>query len=320
MKIFDFYTLKEATDNMSPSKMMEWVDFALKYKDDFCMPAKSRINQADGDYYAIMPCMYEKHNVAMAKMIGRHALKPGENRPTMMSDLLLYEADTGMLKALMDAELITTLRTGASAAHSALLFANEDFVEVGVIGLGNIMTVCMDVFLDATKDRRIVLKLHKYHDHEIRMYDRYKHYDNVEFKFCDTYEDIMRDSDIIFSALTRTTTNFCNDDVYKEGVTIIPIMTMGFQNCDLFFDQVFTDEIEQITGFKYFNEFKEVTNITDVLNNRHPGRRTSKERILVYNYGLAIHDLYFASELYNRLSDSTADFEYRYCTDKFFMK
>ena len=34
------------------------------------------------------------------------------------------------------------------------------------------------------------------------------------------------------------------DEYFKEGCTVIPICTMGFQNCDLFFDRVFTDEIE----------------------------------------------------------------------------
>lgn len=42
----------------------------------------------------------------------------------MMGDMLIYGADTGILKAVMDAEYITTLRTGAVAAHSALLFGD----------------------------------------------------------------------------------------------------------------------------------------------------------------------------------------------------
>lgn len=43
----------------------------------------------------------------------------------------------------MDGEYITTLRTGISAAHSARLFTRPDFETVGLIGLGNIMTVCI---------------------------------------------------------------------------------------------------------------------------------------------------------------------------------
>ena len=56
---------------------------------------------------------------------------------------------------------------------------------------------------------------------------------------------------------------------------MIPICTMGFQNCDLFFDRVFTDEMEQIRGFKYFDHFAPVTtNVTDVLNGAAPAART----------------------------------------------
>lgn len=40
----------------------------------------------------------------MVKMIGRHSIKRAEKRSAMMGDILLYEADTGILKALMDAE------------------------------------------------------------------------------------------------------------------------------------------------------------------------------------------------------------------------
>lgn len=49
-----------------------------------------------------MPCIYERGNIAMVKMIGRHSIKRGEDRSSMMGDILLYESDTGILRALMD--------------------------------------------------------------------------------------------------------------------------------------------------------------------------------------------------------------------------
>lgn len=124
MKILDFETIRDAAQSMNPSIWYDWVDDALRHKSDFLMPPKSRMSQAYGDYYNIMPAMYEKDNLAMLKMIGRHNIKRGECRSTMMGDILLYEADTGILKALMDAEYITTLRTGVVAAHSAMLFVH----------------------------------------------------------------------------------------------------------------------------------------------------------------------------------------------------
>ena len=319
IKIFDFETCKKIGTQLPANKYYEWIDFALKNKDKFDMPAKTRINQADGDYYACMPCMYEDENLVCNKMIGRHALKLGEKRTVMMSDLLLYEADTGILKAVMDVEYITTLRTGAAAAHSAIMYAKKDFKTVGLFGLGNIMFACIEVLMSQITDRELTFKLYKYHNHEERFMERFSKYENIKFELCDTYEETVRDSDLIISAITRATEDFASDESYKEGCTIIPIMTLGFQNCDLFFDKVFTDEIEQIRGFKYFNEFKSIANNTDVLLGKKEGRTNDKERILVYNYGLAIHDLYFAYQFYENSLDEEKEIEYEYCKEKFFM-
>ena len=319
IKIFDFETCKEIGGKLPANKFYEWIDFALKNKSSFVMPAKTRISQENGDYYHSMPCMYEKENIACNKVIGRHTLKPDEKRSVMMSDLLLYEADTGILKAVMDVEYITTLRTGASAAHSVLMYAKKDFKTIGLFGLGNIMFACVEVLLSQIEDREVVFKLYKYHNHEERFMKRFSKYDNVSFELCDTYEETVKDSDVIISAVTRATEDFASDDCYKKGCTVIPIMTLGFQNCDLFFDKVFTDEIEQIKGFKYFDKFKSIANNTDVLLGKAEGRTNDEERILVYNYGLAVHDLYFALQFYNNSLNLEKEIEYEYCKEKFFM-
>ena len=111
------------------------------------------------------------------------------------------------------------------------------------------------------------------HGHENRIMDLFRQDPDVHFVLCDTYEEVIGGSDLVISAITKVTENFVTDEYFKEGCTVIPICTMGFQNCDLFFDRVFTDEIEQIRGFKYFDHFAPVTtNVTDVLNGAAPGR------------------------------------------------
>lgn len=322
MKVIDFEKIKAIAENMNPTRWYNWVDYALRNKEQFKMPPKPKMNQENGNYYNVMPAMYEKENIASVKMIGRHSIKEGEEeRSVMMSDMMLYEADTGILKALMDAEYITTLRTGVVAAHSALLFAKKDFSVIGLIGLGNIMTICFKTFISKLRsdgdNRQLTVKLYKHNNQELRFMEKFKDYDNIMFELCDEYQQIMINSDIIISAVTRATENFANDECYKEGVTIVPICTMGFQNCDLFFDKVFTDEIEQIRGFKYFNSFHSIANVTDVLNGRVLGRENNMERILVYDYGIGIHDLYFGKKFYEIAEEN--DIEYNYCKKKYFV-
>ena len=54
-----------------------------------------------------------------------------------------------------------------------------------------------------------------------------------------------------------------------------------------------------------------------MLNGDREGRTNDQERILVYNYGIAIHDLYFAIKLMNLVEEK--DVEYNYCKEKYFM-
>lgn len=317
MKIIDFNAVKQSVQKMDLADCCDWVDQALRHKDEFVCPPKLRISQDNGDYFNIMPAMYVPNNIAMVKMIGRHDNNEGQPRSIMMGDMMLYQANTGILKAVMDAEYITTLRTGAVAAHSALLFGKENFSSIGLLGLGNIMTVCFEILLAKLNDRKLIVKLYRHHGQEKRFAERFSNAKNVEFVYCDTYEEVFTDTDVIISAVTQATQNFAGDECFKEGVTIIPICTMGFQNCDLFFDKVFTDEIEQIRGFKYFDKFKSLTNISDVLKNDRRGRNNNRERILVYNYGIAIHDLYFGMKIL-KLAESR-EIEYNFCKEKYFI-
>lgn len=321
LKVIDFETSRRVLrDRVEPSMYLRWIEESLRFKSDFVMPVKTRLSQSDGDYFACMPCLDTVRNWAMVKMIGRHP-DPEGSRPSMGGDLMLYEANTGVLRAVMDAEYLTTMRTGAQAAFSVLSFARSGYEVLGLIGLGNIMTACCDVLFGQLKEknRTYVVRLLKHHGQERRFVERFEKYEFLSFVFCDTFSEVIDGADVVVSALTSATENFADDSCFKEGVTVVPICTMGFQNCDLFFDRVLTDEIEQIRGFKYFDRFKRVENISSfvVEGAASDAREGDDERILVYNYGLASQDLFFAERIYDLVDG--CEVPYRSCEHKFFM-
>lgn len=320
LKILDFDTVKSLYSQTDPLELLGWTKEAYKNKDDYQMPPKPRLSQDDGDYFNVMPCLNEQENTAIVKMIGRHSIKRGEERSVMMGDMMIYEADTGILQALMDAEFITTLRTGAAGAMSALQYERKGTKTVGLMGLGNIMAVFADIYFAAHKNDHLKVKLLKHKGQEERLMKRLKKYDNLEFELVDSYEDLVRDTDTIVSAMTAYDGLFAPDEAFKKGVTVVPIMTRGFQNCDLFFDKFYTDDERQISGFKYFDQFKDkLQTTTDVMNHRAEGRVSNEERIMVYNYGIAVLDLLFASKIFAAAKKSGQDVDYRYCTKKYFM-
>ena len=97
---------------------------------------------------------------------------------------------------------------------------------------------------------------------------------------------------------------FCPDDsLFQEGVLVVPVHTRGFQNCDLFFDKVYGDDTGHVCDFKYFKQFRQFDEFSRVLLGDNPGRENDRERILSYNIGLGLHDVLFASKLYDMMDD-----------------
>lgn len=50
------------------------MDEALREKTGYTLPPQIHISQQDGDYYNVMPCIYERGNLAMVKRRSSAAL------------------------------------------------------------------------------------------------------------------------------------------------------------------------------------------------------------------------------------------------------
>src|SRR5690606_28027568 len=119
---------------------------------------------------------------------------PGRT-PALDSQIILYDYKTGGLKALLDGNYITTMRTGAVAAHSIKLFSKKNFSKVGVIGLGNTARATLKVLLALYPYKEIQLKLFKYKDQHL-LFEKYikdlPNSSKIEFVFCDSYEETVK--------------------------------------------------------------------------------------------------------------------------------
>ena len=71
--------------------------------------------------------------------------------------------------------------------------------------------------------------------------------------------------------------------------------------------------------WKYFSQYKHYAELQDVIEGKDPGRENDKERVLSYNYGLALHDVFFASKIYEMLKDRSPEVEIIKETDKFWI-
>lgn len=219
--------------------------------------------------------------------------------PSLGSDMMLYNAKKGELLALVDCDWITTMRTGAVAAVSAKALRKDGADTYGIVGLGNTGRATMLCILEAEPEKHFKVKLLRYKDQAELFIDRFKDYKNVEFEILDDINEMARTVDVFISCITSANGLLVEDEkTFQPGVTVIPVHMRGLQNCDTTFDRVFGDDTDHVKGFKYFPQYMDYNEIGEVLAGRDPGRKSQEQRIIDYNYGLALHDVVYASKIY----------------------
>lgn len=300
-----------------PAVCVEWVRESFSLKRQAQLPPKISVHPQGTDFFNTMPCQlpapWDRFGVKVVSRIEGAT-------PLLDSLLLLFDSRTGEALALMDADWITTMRTGAVAALAQKTFRRSGELSYAFLGLGNTARATLLCMLESEPDRHFSVRLLRYKGQESSFIERFSPYANVSFECEDSVPELICKSDVIFSCVTRAEGLLCEDDrLFREGCLLIPVHTRGFQNCDLVFDKVFGDDTGHIRGFRYFDRFRQYAEIGEVLDGSVPGRESETERILSYNIGLGLHDLVFAARIHSLLKDRCPDLSLEKPLDKFWI-
>lgn len=290
---------------ISPKICCDWIRESFACKQNAQLPAKISVHPASYDFFTSMPCLLpEDENGQMFFGIKEvHRLEGAI--PSLGSDMMLYDAKTGELLALIDCDWITTMRTGAVAAVSAQALRRNNASVYGMVGLGNTGRATMLCILENEPQKQFHVQLFRYKNQAESFIERFQSYSNVTFEIVDDINEMARTVDVFISCITSADGLLIEDErTFQPGVTVIPVHMRGLQNCDTTFDRVFGDDTDHVKGFKFFPQYRDYNEIGEVLAGRDPGRKFQEQRIIDYNYGLALHDVLFASKIYKLLKDT----------------
>ncbi|MBR5206432.1 MAG: ornithine cyclodeaminase [Alistipes sp.] len=295
------YISSEEISNLhiTPLTCVEWVREAFVMKSECQLPAKMSVHPTGNDFFTTMPCLLPKEYgrfgaKVVSRILGRF--------PALKSDMMLFDSNLGELLAIVNCDWITAMRTGAVAALAIKTLRNSQAKEYAFIGLGSTARATLTCLLEICKDEHLNIRLFKYKDQAEKIVSEYAHYPNASFTIIDNTADLVNDADVVVSCITDAAGLLVEDEtLFKPGVLIVPVHTRGFQNCDTTFDKVFADDTDHVKGFKYFSQFKEFHQIEEVLKGEVVGRANDYERILSYNIGLGLHDVLYASRIYEML-------------------
>lgn len=217
----------------------------------------------------------------------------------------MFDTLTGKMSALLNADWITARRTGAVAALAINTLRTEKAKVYSMVGLGVIARATLDCLIATNPNRELTIKLKRYKDQAEKIIEEYKNFTNVTFLICDTMKELVEDADVVVSCITDADGLLVdNTDLFKTGVLLVPVHTRGFQNCDSVFDKVFADDEGHVKGFRYFDRFRKFAEIKDVLSGTIKGRESDDERILSYNIGISLHDVYFGYKILRTLNNN----------------
>ena len=130
------FTGRDVEQAVSPERAVEAVReaFVAHARGEWTMPPKVYVtNYPAGDFRA-MPALGGGH--ALLKWVTSFPGNPQRGLPTVTGVVLLSDAQTGQLRAVLDAAAVTALRTGAAAVLAAETLGRHDAATAAVVGAG----------------------------------------------------------------------------------------------------------------------------------------------------------------------------------------
>ena len=131
-----FFNGENVRAAVSPERALDAVRdaFVAYARGEWTMPPKVYVPAyPEGDFRA-MPALGAGH--ALLKWVTSFPGNPAQGLPTVTGLVLLSDASNGMLKAVLDAGAVTSLRTGAAAVLAAETLGRPDAETAAVIGAG----------------------------------------------------------------------------------------------------------------------------------------------------------------------------------------
>jgi alanine dehydrogenase len=234
--------------------------------------------------------------------------------PTITGIILLIDADTGQILALMDGAYITELRTGAASGLASDYLARKDAEILAIFGCGAQGRTQLEAVAAVRNIKRVYVYDIDSVAADIYQKDMRKKFD---IEISHTHDPgHLKEVDIICTSTNSQSPLFLMNHI-KEGVHINAIGSYKPQmqeidpeiikNSRLYVDSVESCVRESgdiIVPIKdgQISEDHIIGEIGDVVSGNAEGRKSGKDITVFKSVGIAIQDLVVANEAYQRLT------------------
>ncbi|MDQ0740064.1 ornithine cyclodeaminase family protein [Pseudomonas sp. W4I3] len=184
-------------------------------------PARTliRVNEQNATF-GVMPFFSKRDNLFVVKVVAHHLLNVCNGFKSINGVIVVQDGSNGQIKALIDAAIVTSLRTGATAGLATDLLAHKDSKNVAVIGTGDQAMAALEAVLCVRDIENVAV--YSRSKENVRNFiacalGRFpKH---LTFNDCEDVRTAVEDADIVCTATTCAQPLFSSSDV-RNGVHV----------------------------------------------------------------------------------------------------
>jgi len=273
-------------------------------------PPKPGIHPLSDAFIHAMPAYLPRKKAGGMKWVSGFPGNYKYGLPTIMGLIVLNDVNTGQPLVVMDGGYITNLRTAAVSAVAAKFLANKDARVLGIVGAGIQGRYHLLSLQEVLPDIEVV----KVFDTNAEVSRRFITLMNAHVPFRieqgQSVQDVMEGADIIVTATGHLEERLFKENWVGKGALALPVHTRGWELATLRkVDKFIVDDWAQFNSFVggvdgYYAPLPDFySQLGEIVAGEKPGRENREERIIDFNVGVAIHDVFMATVILERAKE-----------------
>ena len=292
----------------------------------------------DRRFMAMPAYLGGRFHIAGQKFYGSNSHNTSLGLPRSILMVTLSDVDTGAPKALLSANLLSAMRTGAMPAMAATYLANKDSQVLSLIGPGVINRCALMCYMEVLPNLKKIKIRGSFARSKTALAMKEfieKNYPRIqEIELCDSLEEACRDADVVSEAMSVTKEHMeeFHLEWFKKGATVFSMGSFLYRKYEDF--KKTTMVVDNYGMYrKYLNNFiargpvdafgnkrewvimgihfvhlvesgqiprEQVINLSDLVNGSSTGRKDPEEIVMCSIGGMPLEDLSWGYDCYRR--------------------
>ncbi len=220
--------------------------------------------------------------------------------------LILHDLQHAMPVAIMEASVITAMRTGATSGIAAKYLARHDSQVAGLVGAGVVGRCALEAIALAVPSLREFRVFDLKTEKAQAVADEFR--DRWNIRVVDSAQAAVQDADVI-ATMTTTRTPFIKAEWIKPGCFYAAIgKSEAEAQALLDADLITTEDVGNIKHYEQAVVYgllqagklrdTQIIHLSEIAVGRHAGRTDARQRIHFLSYGMGAEDLIVAERIY----------------------